>query len=183
MPGIVIFQRRWSVGSDDLVVPGLFLFIIHIVWWVSLSIQHCKISSFPISCLLYQSIRLIVLSTIPIIFDFDKTQKCVELLWFFIIFYICLLAGESTCQITKLLINIWLSHRLLVLSVNELCMCIVSMRGSILETSKRSSMQYWLYLRLRKKVLSFNNFIMTLFLLHSFNVVRLWCSHHDHRMV
>lgn len=34
MPGIVIFQRRWSVGSDDLVVPGLFLFIIHTIWWV-----------------------------------------------------------------------------------------------------------------------------------------------------
>ncbi|CAG9802490.1 unnamed protein product [Chironomus riparius] len=101
MPGIVIFQRRWSVGSDDLVVPGLFLFVIHIVW-------------------------LIILTTILLLFEYDKSIKCVELLWFYIVIYICLLA---------------------VISINELCICIVSMRGSILETSKRSSMQYWLYVR------------------------------------
>jgi sn1-specific diacylglycerol lipase len=32
MPGLVVFKRRWSVGSDDLVVPGVFLFIIHLSW-------------------------------------------------------------------------------------------------------------------------------------------------------
>lgn len=34
MPGIVVFRRRWSVGSDDLVVPGAFLFSLHLIWWV-----------------------------------------------------------------------------------------------------------------------------------------------------
>lgn len=34
MPGLIVFRRRWSVGSDDLVVPGAFLFTIHLIWWV-----------------------------------------------------------------------------------------------------------------------------------------------------
>lgn len=34
MPGMVMFRRRWSVGSDDLVLPALFLFILHCIWWV-----------------------------------------------------------------------------------------------------------------------------------------------------
>ncbi|XP_052133526.1 diacylglycerol lipase-alpha isoform X4 [Frankliniella occidentalis] len=36
MPGIVIFRRRWSVGSDDLVVPGVFLFVAHLIWVAAL---------------------------------------------------------------------------------------------------------------------------------------------------
>nr|CAD7424774.1 unnamed protein product [Timema monikensis] len=31
MPGLVVFRRRWSVGSDDLVVPGVFLFVLHLI--------------------------------------------------------------------------------------------------------------------------------------------------------
>ncbi|XP_065343511.1 diacylglycerol lipase-alpha isoform X2 [Cloeon dipterum] len=34
MPGLVVFRRRWSVGSDDLVVPGIFLFLLHTIWAV-----------------------------------------------------------------------------------------------------------------------------------------------------
>lgn len=34
MPGMVMFRRRWSVGSDDLVLPALFLFLLHCIWWV-----------------------------------------------------------------------------------------------------------------------------------------------------
>lgn len=37
MPGMVMFRRRWSVGSDDLVLPALFLFLIHCIWWVTIS--------------------------------------------------------------------------------------------------------------------------------------------------
>ncbi|XP_045581841.1 diacylglycerol lipase-alpha isoform X2 [Procambarus clarkii] len=37
MPGIVVFRRRWSVGSDDLVVPGVFLFILHTIWLIVLA--------------------------------------------------------------------------------------------------------------------------------------------------
>uniref|UniRef100_A0A3Q2ZNE4 Diacylglycerol lipase-alpha n=1 Tax=Kryptolebias marmoratus TaxID=37003 RepID=A0A3Q2ZNE4_KRYMA len=38
MPGMVMFRRRWSVGSDDLVLPALFLFLMHCVWLVVLSV-------------------------------------------------------------------------------------------------------------------------------------------------
>ncbi|KAK4021972.1 hypothetical protein OUZ56_007459 [Daphnia magna] len=31
MPGIIVFQRRWGVGSDDLVVPGISLTLIHAI--------------------------------------------------------------------------------------------------------------------------------------------------------
>ncbi|KAI1895651.1 hypothetical protein AGOR_G00108420 [Albula goreensis] len=37
MPGMVVFRRRWSVGSDDLVLPALFLFLLHCAWLVVLS--------------------------------------------------------------------------------------------------------------------------------------------------
>ncbi|KAL3227237.1 hypothetical protein MRX96_024203 [Rhipicephalus microplus] len=32
MPGVVVFKRRWSVGSDDFVVPGIFLLLLHTIW-------------------------------------------------------------------------------------------------------------------------------------------------------
>ncbi|KAK3561856.1 hypothetical protein QTP86_017485 [Hemibagrus guttatus] len=38
MPGMVMFRRRWSVGSDDLVLPAFFLFILHCIWLVVLSV-------------------------------------------------------------------------------------------------------------------------------------------------
>ncbi|MBN3294967.1 DGLA lipase, partial [Amia calva] len=38
MPGMVVFRRRWSVGSDDLVLPALFLFLLHSTWLVVLSV-------------------------------------------------------------------------------------------------------------------------------------------------
>jgi hypothetical protein len=61
--------------------------------------------------------RLIVLSIVLLIYEFDKSIECIELLWLYIVGYICLLTGKS-------------------------------MRGSILDDSKRSSIQYWLYFRL-----------------------------------
>lgn len=36
MPGIVVFKRRWSVGSDDFVVPAVLLLLLHSAWWVIL---------------------------------------------------------------------------------------------------------------------------------------------------
>ncbi|XP_012940156.1 diacylglycerol lipase-alpha [Aplysia californica] len=38
MPGIVVFRRRWSVGSDDLVVPMIFMIAVHVSWLVSMAI-------------------------------------------------------------------------------------------------------------------------------------------------
>lgn len=66
MPGIIAFQRRWSVGSDDLVVPGLFLFSIHLVWTV-------------------------VLSVILALIEFDRPEDCVYLLWQHMIGYLAVI--------------------------------------------------------------------------------------------
>jgi sn1-specific diacylglycerol lipase len=32
MPGIIVFRRRWSVGSDDLIVPAGLLVLFHAIW-------------------------------------------------------------------------------------------------------------------------------------------------------
>ncbi|XP_021695200.1 sn1-specific diacylglycerol lipase alpha isoform X3 [Aedes aegypti] len=101
MPGIVVFRRRWSVGSDDLVVPGLFLFVIHLIW-------------------------LIVLAVVTGVFQYDRSVRCIELLWFFQIGYITILC----CCILL-----------------EVAICIVSMRGSILDMEPRAIMPYLLYTR------------------------------------
>ncbi|XP_070190358.1 diacylglycerol lipase-alpha-like isoform X2 [Littorina saxatilis] len=44
MPGMVAFRRRWSVGSDDLVVPASFLFILHTAWILVLALIRGLIS-------------------------------------------------------------------------------------------------------------------------------------------
>ncbi|CAH0548856.1 unnamed protein product [Brassicogethes aeneus] len=102
MPGIVVFRRRWSVGSDDLVVPGAFLFTVHLIWTIILS---CALG----------------------LIHFDRSKQCVLLIWYLILGYLGLL---------------------LLSMAFEMCICIVAMRGSILDITKRSSMQYILYLRL-----------------------------------
>jgi sn1-specific diacylglycerol lipase len=94
--------------------------------------------------------RLIILSIVLLVFEYDKSIKCIELLWIYIVAYICLLFGEFfTLQKTRknFLIN-GKNSLLAALSIIELGICIISMRGSILDTSERSSMQYWLYIRL-----------------------------------
>jgi len=35
MPGLVMFGRRWSFGSDDLVVPTIVLVLLHSAWYVN----------------------------------------------------------------------------------------------------------------------------------------------------
>ncbi|XP_056912325.1 diacylglycerol lipase-beta isoform X1 [Takifugu flavidus] len=34
MPGLVVFNRRWGIASDDFVFPGLFELFIRILWWI-----------------------------------------------------------------------------------------------------------------------------------------------------
>ncbi|RWS22882.1 sn1-specific diacylglycerol lipase alpha-like protein [Leptotrombidium deliense] len=38
MPGIILFSRRWSVGSDDFIIPAVVLLSVHCVWLLLLSI-------------------------------------------------------------------------------------------------------------------------------------------------
>ncbi|GAB6029644.1 hypothetical protein CHUAL_005379 [Chamberlinius hualienensis] len=68
MPGIVVFNRRWAVGSDDLVVPGIFLCVMHTVW-------------------------VIVLSTVLATYDFGGAQSCVSGLYEHLLGYVVILCG------------------------------------------------------------------------------------------
>uniref|UniRef100_H3D1S2 Diacylglycerol lipase-beta n=1 Tax=Tetraodon nigroviridis TaxID=99883 RepID=H3D1S2_TETNG len=34
MPGLVVFNRRWGIASDDFVFPGLFELFIRVLWWI-----------------------------------------------------------------------------------------------------------------------------------------------------
>ncbi|XP_052809041.1 diacylglycerol lipase-alpha-like isoform X2 [Mya arenaria] len=66
MPGLVVFGRRWSVGSDDLVVPALLLTILHIIWIAILTVIYNKV-------------------------QFDKAAQCSEELRWVVLGYIIIL--------------------------------------------------------------------------------------------
>ncbi|KAM6352230.1 diacylglycerol lipase-beta isoform 2-T2 [Alca torda] len=36
MPGLVVFGRRWAIGSDDFVLPGAFELLVRLVWWMGI---------------------------------------------------------------------------------------------------------------------------------------------------
>ncbi|KAM6121957.1 diacylglycerol lipase-beta isoform 2-T2 [Phoenicopterus ruber ruber] len=36
MPGLVVFGRRWAIGSDDFVFPGAFELFVRLVWWIGI---------------------------------------------------------------------------------------------------------------------------------------------------
>ncbi|NXJ67381.1 DGLB lipase, partial [Rostratula benghalensis] len=36
MPGLVVFGRRWAIGSDDFVLPGAFELVVRLVWWMGI---------------------------------------------------------------------------------------------------------------------------------------------------
>ncbi|XP_070171111.1 diacylglycerol lipase-alpha isoform X3 [Polyergus mexicanus] len=77
MPGIVVFRRRWSVGSDDFVVPGAFLFILHLIW-------------------------LTVLGVLLGILEWDRSVPCILLMWEYMIgyeglFVACMAVEFSIC--------------------------------------------------------------------------------------
>ncbi|KFO92726.1 Sn1-specific diacylglycerol lipase alpha, partial [Buceros rhinoceros silvestris] len=109
MPGIVVFRRRWSVGSDDLVLPAVFLFLLHSTWFVILSVV--------LFGLVYNPNETCSLNLV------DHGRGYLGIL--------------LSCMIAEVAI-IWLS-----------------MRGSILYTEPRDSMQYVLYVRLAILVIEF----------------------------
>ncbi|XP_055930624.1 diacylglycerol lipase-alpha-like isoform X2 [Argiope bruennichi] len=109
MPGIVVFKRRWSVGSDDFVVPAVILLLLHTAW-------------------------LIVLAVVLSVVDFNDDSPCVVDLYEHVLGYMVILSG---CVVVEAFIS-W-----------------VSMRGTILITAPRTSMQYLLYVRLGILVVEF----------------------------
>ncbi|KAF7243033.1 Sn1-specific diacylglycerol lipase beta [Varanus komodoensis] len=40
MPGMVMFGRRWAIGSDDFVFPGAFELFIRVIWWIGILILY-----------------------------------------------------------------------------------------------------------------------------------------------
>ncbi|GFT65747.1 sn1-specific diacylglycerol lipase alpha [Nephila pilipes] len=109
MPGIVVFKRRWSVGSDDFVVPAVILLMLHTSW-------------------------LVVLAVVLASVDFGDDSICVADLYEHVLGYMVILSG---CVVVEAFIS-W-----------------VSMRGTILVTAPRTSMQYLLYVRLGILVVEF----------------------------
>lgn len=73
--------------------------------------------------------RTIILGVVLFVIEYDKSVQCVMLLWGLVVGYLVIL--------------------ILSMAV-EVCICAVAMRGSILDTGPRASMQYILYLRLSK---------------------------------
>ncbi|XP_048240111.1 diacylglycerol lipase-alpha-like isoform X13 [Haliotis rufescens] len=78
MPGIVVFRRRWSVGSDDLVVPAVFLLVLHAAW-------------------------IIILGIILGVVDFERKVACTQDLHDHVLGYLIIL---SVCFFMELLIAI-----------------------------------------------------------------------------
>ncbi|XP_063170981.1 diacylglycerol lipase-beta isoform X2 [Candoia aspera] len=40
MPGMVMFGRRWAIGSDDFVFPGAFELFIRLTWWIGILVLY-----------------------------------------------------------------------------------------------------------------------------------------------
>uniref|UniRef100_A0A8D0GAI4 sn-1-specific diacylglycerol lipase n=1 Tax=Sphenodon punctatus TaxID=8508 RepID=A0A8D0GAI4_SPHPU len=40
MPGMVMFGRRWAIGSDDFVFPGAFELFIRMIWWIGMLVLY-----------------------------------------------------------------------------------------------------------------------------------------------
>ncbi|NXB94670.1 DGLB lipase, partial [Vidua chalybeata] len=40
MPGLVLFGRRWAIGSDDFVLPGAFELFVRLVWWIGILVLY-----------------------------------------------------------------------------------------------------------------------------------------------
>nr|XP_022907133.1 sn1-specific diacylglycerol lipase alpha isoform X1 [Onthophagus taurus] len=81
MPGIVVFNRRWGVGSDDLVVPGVFLFIVHAIW-------------------------LIILCVLLGLTHFDITQDSIKYLFGFLIGYLAVLIISMVSEICIIVVSL-----------------------------------------------------------------------------
>ncbi|XP_030244164.1 sn1-specific diacylglycerol lipase alpha isoform X2 [Drosophila navojoa] len=101
MPGLVVFRRRWSVGSDDLVVPGAFLLALHFICFVLVAVSL-------------------------VLFEYDTSVLSVKLLFYHLIGYLLILFF-SICV--------------------EIGICVISMRGSILDSEARTSINIWIYLK------------------------------------
>jgi sn1-specific diacylglycerol lipase len=102
MPGIILFNRRWNVSSDDLFYPTLLELLIRAIWF------------FPQLFYFYQY---------PTSFQCNKT----ELLLPYFIGFLILMVVIILCQ---------------------LCIIIISSRGTITNDEPRKRMNIFIYIRI-----------------------------------
>ncbi|XP_038064401.1 diacylglycerol lipase-beta-like isoform X2 [Patiria miniata] len=74
MPALVLFNRRWRIGSDDFVFPGIWSFVFRIIWLTTVFVVYSSRVSF-LDCLgkdLLQTylIGLITILIITIVLEF-----------------------------------------------------------------------------------------------------------------
>ncbi|KAK2717458.1 diacylglycerol lipase-alpha-like isoform X2 [Artemia franciscana] len=123
MPGLVIFGTRWNIGSDDLIVPGLTLFLLNTV-----SIIVCS-ATYPWD-LEYADIRNVSKNSTPGIRlrnSSDLGQRaCIELGMELIIGHIVIFS--AACLL-------------------ELFIALMSLRGTIMESQLRKPAIPLLYIR------------------------------------
>jgi sn1-specific diacylglycerol lipase len=93
--------------------------------------------------------RLIILTFILFLFEYNKSIKCIEFLWIYIIGYLAMLFGNelSRDHLNHLINFAFFYFPVAVKTINELIIIYLSMRGSILDTARRNGIQYWLYFR------------------------------------
>ncbi|KAK6187867.1 hypothetical protein SNE40_005799 [Patella caerulea] len=79
MPGLVMFRRRWSVGSDDFVYPNFLEIILRLAWLIAISVVFCinrdnftcqdanLLKIYYIGLLIIQILNIIVAITIMVV--------------------------------------------------------------------------------------------------------------------
>ncbi len=82
MPGIVVFKRRWGVGSDDLIIPALLLLLLHIAW-------------------------IVVLTVVLAVVEFDGVNTCTSYFRYHAIGYVAIL---GCCAVVEAVVS-WVSMR------------------------------------------------------------------------
>ena len=79
MPGIVLYNRRWALGSDDILLPAVVLAALHITWWER---KPLFAETFPFreKNLLFNdflfSFRLVVLTVVLAGVELDGGEDC-----------------------------------------------------------------------------------------------------------
>nr|XP_039254691.1 diacylglycerol lipase-alpha-like isoform X1 [Styela clava] len=137
MPGMIAFKRRWGTGSDDLVVPGMLLFLMHLILFIVIAVI---ISTSP-ELDKYASYDLNALSTSVI---YNKTlydqAACAHEIRDYSIGYLVLAA---------------------VAAIIEILLTLYSMQGTIMNPEPRKPVEYLIYIRMAFGVIEMAYSILT----------------------
>lgn len=138
MPGIIVFRRRWSVGSDDLFAPASFLVVFHFIWLIVLSIavnsslELTTIRSSDNNSIVHESLRIENVSNQILSYTASSVSDSCKI---------------NVFRLLVAFLILW-SVALIV----EVAIIFVSLRGTILEDHLRWPAEYLLYIKLGKVV-------------------------------